>query len=149
MVVSFLLVLVQEIKVKFQLDWCFEGLVVLFLVVKFKGYFVQEKLDVIIDVGNGLGNVVNCVVFGIYDMGFVDMVVLMEFIVNNFDVLGKLVVVMMVYNDMLVVVFLFKKFGIKKFVDLVGKKLGVLVFDVGCCVYLIFVKVNGFDVSKV
>src|ERR1051325_4465696 len=49
----------QETKIKFQLDWRFEGPSALFLVAKARGYFAQEKLDVTIDAGNGSGNAVN------------------------------------------------------------------------------------------
>jgi hypothetical protein len=62
----------QETKIKFQLDWRFEGPSALFLVAKSKGYFAQEKLDVIIDAGSGSGNAVNRVASGTYDMGFAD-----------------------------------------------------------------------------
>jgi len=46
----------QDTKIKFQLDWRFEGPSALFLAAKAKGYFQQEKLDVTIDAGNGSGN---------------------------------------------------------------------------------------------
>jgi NitT/TauT family transport system substrate-binding protein len=69
--------LAQETKIKFQLDWRFEGPSALFLVAKSKGYFAQEKLDVTIDAGNGSGNAVNRVASGTYDMGFADMAALM------------------------------------------------------------------------
>src|SRR3954452_14066747 len=89
----------QETKIKFQLDWRFEGPSALFLVAKSKGYFEQEKLDVTIDAGNGSGNAVNRVASGSYDMGFADMAALMEFSANNPTAPSKPVAVMMVYND--------------------------------------------------
>ena len=45
----------QDTKIKFQLDWRFEGPSALFLLTKAKGYFAQEKLDVEIDAGSGSG----------------------------------------------------------------------------------------------
>ena len=70
-------------KIKFQLDWRFEGPSALFLLTKAKGYFAQEKLDVEIDAGSGSGNAVNRVASGTYQMGFADVASLIEFIGNN------------------------------------------------------------------
>jgi NitT/TauT family transport system substrate-binding protein len=138
----------QETKIKFQLDWRFEGPSALFLVAKSKGYFEQEKLDVTIDAGNGSGNAVNRVASGSYDMGFADMAALMEFSANNPTAPSKPVAVMMVYNDTPAAVMALKKSGIKSPADLNGKKLGAPVFDAGRRAYPIFAKANGLDVSK-
>jgi NitT/TauT family transport system substrate-binding protein len=141
--------LAQETKVKFQLDWRFEGPSALFLVAKSKGYFEQEKLDVTIDAGNGSGNAVNRVASGSYDMGFADMAALMEFTANNPSAPSKPVAVMMVYNDTPAAVLALKKSGIKTPADLAGKKLGAPVFDAGRRAYPIFAKANGLDAAKV
>ena len=138
----------QETKIKFQLDWRFEGPSALFLVAKSKGYFEQEKLDVTIDAGNGSGNAVNRVASGSYDMGFADMAALMEFTANNPAAPSKPVAVMMVYNDTPSAVLALKKSGIKTPADLAGKKLGAPVFDAGRRAYPIFAKANGLDASK-
>ncbi|MBC8057651.1 MAG: ABC transporter substrate-binding protein, partial [Rhizobiales bacterium] len=73
----------QEIPIKFQLDWRFEGPAALFLVPEAKGYFKAEKLAVTIDAGNGSGGTVTRVASGAYDMGFADLAALMEFQANN------------------------------------------------------------------
>src|SRR5450830_869197 len=138
----------QETRIKFQLDWRFEGPSALFLVAKSKGYFAQEKLDVIIDAGSGSGNAVNRVASGTYDMGFADMAALMEFTANNPSSPGKPMAVMMVYNDTPAAIFSLKKTGIKTPANLVGKKLGSPVFDAGRRGYPIFAKANGLDAAK-
>ncbi|SNT22088.1 NitT/TauT family transport system substrate-binding protein [Noviherbaspirillum humi] len=137
----------QETKVRFQLDWRFEGPAALFLVAKSKGYFANEKLDVTIDAGNGSGNAVNRVASGSYDMGFADMAALMEFVGNNPSAPSKPVGVMMVYNDTPAAVLALKKSGIRKPADLAGKKLGAPVFDAGRRAYPIFAKANGLNAS--
>ncbi len=138
-----------QTKIKFQLDWRFEGPSALFLVAKAKGYFAQEKLDVTIDAGSGSGNAVNRVASGTYDMGFADMAALMEFTANNPNTPGKPTAVMMVYNDNPSAVFSLKQSGIKKPADLVGKKLGAPVFDAGRRAFPIFAKANGLDAAKI
>ncbi len=139
----------QETKIKFQLDWRFEGPAALFLVAKSKGYFAQEKLDVTIDAGSGSGNAVNRVASGAYEMGFADMAALMEFVGNNAGAPSKPVGVMMVYNDTPSAVFALKKSGIKTPADLAGKKLGAPVFDAGRRAFPIFAKANRLDTAKV
>jgi NitT/TauT family transport system substrate-binding protein len=138
----------QETKIKFQLDWRFEGPAALFLAGKAKGYFQAEKLDVTIDAGNGSGGTVSRLATNTYDMGFADMGALMEFYGNNPTAPNKPVAVMMVYNNTPAAVVTLKKNGITKPADLVGKKLGAPVFDAGRKSYPVFAKANGLDASK-
>lgn len=133
----------QETKIKFQLDWRFEGPAALFLQGNAKGHYKAEKLDVTVDTGNGSGNAVNRVASGTYDMGFADTAALMEFHANNPDAKNKPVAVMMVYNTTPAAVLALKKSGIKTPADLKGKKMGAPVFDAGRRGFPIFVKANG------
>ncbi len=136
-------VLAQEMPVKFQLDWRFEGPSALFLVPAAKGHFKAEKLNVTIDAGNGSGAAVTRVASGSYDMGFADLAALMEFHANNPTAPNKPVAVMMVYNNTPAAVLALKKSGIAKPADLAGKKLGAPVFDAGRKAWPIFAKANG------
>ena len=138
----------QTTKIRFQLDWRFEGPAALFLAPKSKGYFEQEKLDVTIDAGNGSGNAVNRVASGAYEMGFADLAALMEFWGNNANAPSKPVAVMMVYNNTPAAVFALKKSNIKAPADLTGKKLGAPVFDAGRKAFPIFAAANSLDESK-
>jgi NitT/TauT family transport system substrate-binding protein len=138
----------QETKVKFQLDWRFEGPSALFLHGLSKGYFKNEKLDVTLDAGNGSGGTVTRVASGTYDIGFADMAALMEFHANNADARNKPVAVMMVYNNTPAAVLALKKSGIKTPADLKGKKLGAPVFDAGRRSFPIFAKANGLDAAS-
>jgi NitT/TauT family transport system substrate-binding protein len=140
--------LAQDTKIKFQLDWRFEGPSAFFLVAKSKGYFAQEKLDVTIDAGSGSANAVNRVASGTYEMGFADVAALMEFTANNPTAPSKPVAVMMVYNDTPAAIIALKKSGIKSPADLAGKKLGSPVFDAGRRAWPIFAKANGLDAAK-
>jgi NitT/TauT family transport system substrate-binding protein len=132
----------QNVPIKFQLDWRFEGPAALFLSPAAKGYFKDAKLDVTIDAGNGSGGTVTRVASGTYDMGFADMAALMEFHANNPDAPNKPVAVMMVYNNTPASVMALKKSGIKTTADLNGKKLGAPVFDAGRRAFPIFAKAN-------
>ena len=139
----------QETKVRFQLDWRFEGPAALFTLPAKKGYFKAEKLDVTIDAGNGSGGTITRVATGTYDMGFADMAALMEFWGNNPTAPTKPIAVMMVYNNTPAAVLALKKSGIRTPADLVGKKLGAPVFDAGRKGFPIFAKANGIDLGKI
>jgi NitT/TauT family transport system substrate-binding protein len=132
----------QDTNIKFQLDWRFEGPSAFFLWPVAKGHFKAEKLNVMIDAGNGSGNAVNRVASGTYDMGFADLAALMEFHANNPTAPNKPVAVMMVYNNTPAAVFSLKKTGIKTPADLTGRKLGAPVFDAGRRAFPIFQKAN-------
>jgi NitT/TauT family transport system substrate-binding protein len=132
----------QEVPIKFQLDWRFEGPAAMFLVPQAKGYFKAEKLNVTVDAGNGSGGAVTRVATGAYDMGFADLAALMEFHANNPQAQNKPVAVMMVYNNTPAAVLALKKSGIKTPADLNGKKLGAPVFDAGRKAWPIFAKAN-------
>jgi len=137
----------QETPVKFQLDWRFEGPAALFLLPAAKGYFKAEKLNVMVDAGNGSGGAVTRVASGSYDMGFADLAALMEFHANNPAAPNKPVAVMMVYNNTPAAVLALKKSGIRTPADLNGRKLGAPVFDAGRKAWPIFAKAN--NVSSV
>jgi NitT/TauT family transport system substrate-binding protein len=139
----------QETKIRFQLDWRFEGPAALFTLPAKKGYFKDEKLDVTIDAGNGSGGTITRVATGSYDMGFADLAALMEFWGNNPTAPQKPIAVMMVYNNTPAAVLALKKSGIKTPADLVGKKLGAPVFDAGRKAFPIFAKANGIDLAKI
>ena len=139
----------QETKIRFQLDWRFEGPAALFTLPAKKGYFKDEKLDVTIDAGNGSGGTITRVATGTYDMGFADMAALMEFWGNNPTAPAKPVAVMMVYNNTPAAVLALKKSGIKTPADLAGRKLGAPVFDAGRKGFPIFAKANGIDLGKI
>ena len=89
----------QDTKIKFTLDWRFEGPSALFLAAQSKGYFKQEKLDVTIDAGAGSGASVTRVATGAYDLGFADISALIEFIGNNPGAQTKPQAIYMVYES--------------------------------------------------
>jgi NitT/TauT family transport system substrate-binding protein len=136
-------------KIRFQLDWRFEGPSALFLLPAAKGYFKQEGLDVTIDAGNGSGGTVNRVASGAYDMGFADISAMIEFLAANQHLpQARMQAVYMLYSDTPAAVFALKKSGITKPADLNGKTMGAPVFDAGRKAFPVFARANGLDASK-
>ncbi|MEI6303909.1 MAG: ABC transporter substrate-binding protein [Betaproteobacteria bacterium] len=137
-------------KIRFILDWRFEGPAALFLVPKAKKYFEAEGLDVTIDAGSGSGASVNRVASGAYEMGFADISAMVEFMANNQNNPGaRMQAVYMVYDHTPAAVFTLKKSGINKPADLNGKKLGAPVFDAGRKAFPMFAKANNLDSGKI
>lgn len=138
----------QELtKLKFTLDWRFEGPSAPFLLAKAKGYFAAEGLDVTVDAGAGSAGAVTRVATGAYEMGFADFNALVEYDANNPG--SKLQAVYMVYNFTPAAVVTLKKSGIAKPADLVGKTLAAPVFDAGRKAFPAFAKSNKFDPASV
>jgi NitT/TauT family transport system substrate-binding protein len=138
----------QELtKLKFTLDWRFEGPAAPFLLAKAKGYFAAEGLDVTVDAGTGSGAAVTRVATGAYEMGFADFNALVEYDAQNPG--SKLQAVYMVYNFSPAAVVSLKKSNITKPLDLVGKTLAAPVFDAGRKAFPAFAKSNKLDPASV
>lgn len=134
-------------KIKFTLDWRFEGPSAPFLLAKAKGYFAAEGLDVEIDSGSGSAGAVTRVATGAYDMGFADFNALAEYEAKTPG--SKIQAVYMMYNATPAAVLVLKKSGISKPADLVGKTLAAPVFDGGRKAWPAFAKSNKLAVDAV
>jgi NitT/TauT family transport system substrate-binding protein len=134
-------------KLKFTLDWRFEGPSAPFLLAKAKGYFAAEGLDVEIDSGAGSAGAVTRVATGVYEMGFADFNALVEYDAKTPN--SKIQAVYMVYNATPAAVFVLKKSGITKPADLAGKTLAAPIFDAGRKAWPAFAKSNKLAVDAV
>jgi NitT/TauT family transport system substrate-binding protein len=139
----------NPVKIKFVLDWRFEGPSALFLLPLAKGYFADEGLDVTIDGGVGSGSTVNRVASGAYDMGIADLGAMMEFIGNNqASAANRLQGVYLVYEQAPLAIFSLKKSHISKPTDLEGKTLGAPVSEGARKLFSLFTKANNIDPNK-
>ncbi|MSQ70833.1 MAG: taurine ABC transporter permease [Betaproteobacteria bacterium] len=140
----------QQTKIRFILDWRFEGPSALFLLPKAKKYFEQEGLDVTVDSGTGSGAAVNRVASGAYEMGFADLPAMIEFLASNqTNPAARMQAVYMLYDVTPAAVFALKKSGIAKPADLNGKTMGAPVFDAGRRAFPAFVKANNLDSKRI
>ncbi len=136
-----------QTKVKFTLDWRFEGPATPFFVALDKGFYREEGLDVTIDAGNGSVDSVNRIASGNYEMGFADISALIKFRDSKDNAAVKAVA--MIYDAPPNSIVTLKKAGVAKPKDLEGKILGAPATDASYAVWPIFAKANGIDVSKV
>ncbi len=134
-------------KIKFTLDWKYEGPASPFLLAEDKGYYAAEGIDVTIDTGNGSAGAVTRVASGAYDIGMADLNSLVEFNVKNPD--RKLKSFFVIYNEPPFSLFTLKKSGINEPKDLEGKTLGAPVFDSPRKLFPAFAEATGIDASKI
>lgn len=138
----------QDTRIRFQLDWRFEGPGAPFLMAVERGYFAEEGLDVVVDSGSGSAGAINRVASGAYEMGFGDMNALVEFLANNPEGPG-IKGVYVVYDGTPAAVFARRDRGIESPADLAGKDLGAPSFDTGYRAWGIFARANDLDADSV
>jgi NitT/TauT family transport system substrate-binding protein len=137
----------EPVKVRFQLDWRFDGQAAPFLLGKAKGYFAQEGLDVSFDAGAGSAAAVARLAGGNYEMGYGDTSSLIEYLANNAG--ARIQAVYMVLDSTPAAAMFMKKSNIAKPSDLMGKTFGAPVFDAGRKLWPLFARVNGLDPAGV
>lgn len=136
-----------QTKIRFTLDWRFEGPAAAFVVAIDKGYYAAEGLDVTVDTGNGSREAIPRVASGTYDLGFGDVNSLIRFRDENPSVNVK--AVMMVYDRPPFAIIGRKSKGITTDIkSLDGKKFGAPAADAAFAQWPIFKAVNKIDDSK-
>jgi ABC-type nitrate/sulfonate/bicarbonate transport system substrate-binding protein len=116
-------------KIRFTLDWRFEGQTSFVWIAQQKGYFKEEGLDVQIDAGNGSTAAIQRIASGAYDVGLGDMSALIEFMGNN-PGQQRLQMIYQLYDEAPLAYFSLKKNNITSFRDMAGKKVTGAPFEV-------------------
>jgi NitT/TauT family transport system substrate-binding protein len=135
-------------RLRFTLDWRFEGQLAMFMMAKQKGYYEREGLDVQIDAGAGSVSAINRIVGGSHDVGMADMSALIEFLGNNPEQ-GRLQAVYLLYNRSPLTIMTLKRSGIAKPQDLAGRKIAAPVFDSARKAFPIYARAIGIDPKSV
>src|SRR6516225_5293701 len=109
-------------NVKIMMDWIIQGTHAPFFVAQDKGYFKADGVTVdTIDAGKGATNVAVAVAGGVYQFGWVDLPSMIRF--NAANPASPLVAVYMSFDESPLAVITRKTAGIRKPIDLDGKKI--------------------------
>lgn len=116
-------------KIRFSLDWKFEGQTSFFHMAKIKGWFEQEGLDVTIDSGNGSAAGIQRIASGAYDIALADISALIEFMANNPGP-TRMQAVYLLYDQAPLAYFTLRKSGITSIAGLQGRSIAAAPFEV-------------------
>lgn len=133
-------------KVRFILDWAFQGHQAPFYLPVDDGTFQKYKLDVTVDRGIGSGDTVAKVASGAYDIGLADLYSMVRFNGANPD--HQLIAVMMVHDKSALSLATKAAGQIKNPKDVNGKTLAAPVGDASRQLFPLFAEINGIDQSS-
>lgn len=135
-------------KIRYTLDWRFQGNLAPFMLAKSGGYFEKEGLDVSLDAGAGSGATISRIVGGSHDIGNADLNTVITFLGNNPE-LVKFRAVYLIYNESPMIVQTLKKSGITKPQDLAGKTMASPEADSTRRLFPVFARAVGLDPGSV
>lgn len=137
---------IAQTKLRFTLDWMPGGIHSAFFVALQKGYYKAEGLDVTIDRGRGSAEVVRQIATDVYDMGYPDINVVMDFNSKNPD--QSFPAVMIGYEEAPAAIIVLKSSGITEPKQLNSKRLGSAPNDSTFKLFPIFARQAGLDMAS-
>jgi NitT/TauT family transport system substrate-binding protein len=136
-----------DTKIRFTLDWIPGSVHAPFFIALYKGYYKAEGLDVTIDRGKGSAEVVRQLASGVYDLGYPDINILMDF--NSKNPNQAFPILMMGYEQAPAAIIVLKSSGITEPKQLEGKTMGSAANDSTFKLFPLFAKAAGVDADKV
>jgi NitT/TauT family transport system substrate-binding protein len=137
-----------QTKIKFTLDWRFEGQTSFMWLGLARGYFQKEGLDVQVDAGSGSTAAVQRIHTGAYDAGLGDMSALIEYYGNN-PGQTRLQMVYLQYDEAPLAYYTFRKTGAKSIADLAGKAVAGSPWESTRKMFPVFAKAAKIDPATV
>jgi NitT/TauT family transport system substrate-binding protein len=137
-----------QTKIKFTLDWRFEGQTSFMWLGLQRGYFQAEGLDVQVDAGTGSTAGIQRIHTGAYDMGLADMSALIEYYGNN-PGQGRMQMAYLQYDEAPLAYYTFKKTGARSIADLAGKSIAGTPFEVTRKMFPVFARAAKIDAASI
>src|SRR5229473_432026 len=144
---SDLAVAVEQTKLKFVLNWKYQGPQGIFFLADDRGYFKSEGLDLVIDQGSGSGAPIAQVANGTYDVGFGDINALIELAGRKPE--DAPIAVYVMFNQPPFTVAVKAESPIKSPKDFEGRTLGGAASDGALKLFPALCKISKIDCTKV
>ena len=137
-----------QTRIKFTLDWRFEGQTSFMWLGLARGYFQREGLEVQVDAGTGSAAGIQRIHTGAYDAGLADMSALIEYYGNNAGQ-TRLQMVYLQYDEAPLAYYALKKSGARTIADLAGKTVAGTPFEVTRKMFPVFARAAKIDPDSV
>jgi NitT/TauT family transport system substrate-binding protein len=134
-------------RLRFAVDWVWQGNHSIWTLAQDRGFFADEKLDASIERGYGSADNLTKLAAGALDIGLVDPNLLTKF--NHENGNSQMTAVCVVYDAAPSAIIFLRSSGIKTVKDLEGKKLAVTETDATWPLFRVLCKINDVDLAKI